>query len=549
MAPRAHIRKDGDFMIKYTGNAASGGLAVGKIKVINRRMPGFKRVVLTSHRERALYEAAVILAKDEIRALMDGGDRDRRDILNFQLVMLDDRGMNNMILDGIENGQGAAGAVEAAMEEYCQRLKATGNEYLSRRTGDIRDVLSRVVDILDGRNRERFKLSEPCIVVADEILPSDLASIDRQYALGFVTVGGSYQSHANIMARTMGIPSVCGVDEEVLNPLNNGRTACLDGYAGDVHINPKDSTIAMFNHRIRQEKRVKLSNMAMAEREVFAPDGAKVDIMVNAGTPEDIARAVAGGADGVGLVRSEMLLMTENAPTREEQFKFYADCITAAGGKPITIRTFDIGADKQLPWLELEPEPNPAMGIRGVRLYGRLQQLFDDQIRALYRAADSRGELNIMLPMVRLEREVDEMLSRARQIKDELIARGIIKEDRTHWGIMIETPAAAIISDKLAKKVEFFSIGTNDLTQYTMAADRMNEDAAPYYDYMHPAVLSLMELAVKNAAENGVKVSVCGESAADPVCRRAYIDMGIHCLSMAHGALISVKSRLLAEEQ
>ena len=532
-------------MIKYMGNAASGGLTVGKIKVINRRIMGFKRVVLATHREKALYEAAIILAKDEIRRLMQTGDRAHQDILNFQLVMLDDHGLNNMIQAHISEGNGAARSVEMAMEEYCARLKSIGDDYLSERTSDIRDVLGRVVDILDGRSRERFNLTEPAVIVADEILPSDLASIDRQYALGFVTVGGSYQSHANIIARTMGIPSVCGMDSEILNPLNNGRTICLDGYAGEVYINPNEGTVALFNHRIHQEQRAKLSLIALKEKDIVAQDGEAVEIYANCNDPKDITLAIENGAKGIGLVRSEILFMKSSLPTEESQLDFYCQCMAAADGHPITIRTFDIGADKPVGDVSVDKEPNPALGMRGIRLQYRHRELFEQQARALYMAADKMGPLNVMLPMVSVEKDVADYMEMAKAVKEKLMADGDITNDNITWGVMIETPAAALISDRLAQYVDFFSIGTNDLTQYTLAADRINVETAAYYDPLHPSVLKLMEITAENAKKAGIKVSVCGESAADANCARKYVELGIHCLSMAQNAMIGVKQQLL----
>ena len=534
-------------MIKYIGNSASGGLAVGKIKIINRRITGFKRVVLATHREKALYEAAIILAKDELRELMQTGDRTQQDILNFQLVMLDDNSLKEMVETNIAGGNGAARSVEMAMEEFCARLKNIGDGYLSERTSDIRDVLGRVVDILDGHSRERFNLTEPSIIVADEILPSDLASIDRQYALGFVTVGGSYQSHANIIARTMGIPSVCGMDSEILNPLNNGRTVCLDGYSGEVHISPNDGTVALFHHRIKQEQRAKLSLMALKEKEIYMPCGDKLEIWANCNDPQDITLAINNGAQGIGLVRSEILFMKSSQPTFESQLEFYCRCINAAQGKPVTIRTFDIGADKPIGDISLEKEPNPALGLRGIRLQYRHRQLFETQAKALYIAADRCGDLNVMLPMVALEKDLTDYLEMAEKVKNELLEKGDISVDRITWGVMIETPAAALISDRLAQYVEFFSIGTNDLTQYTLAADRINVETAAYYNPLHPSVLKLIEITVNNANAAGVKVSVCGESAADAACAKAYAQLGVRCLSMAQNAMIPVKQQLLEE--
>ena len=534
-------------MIKYIGNSASGGLAVGKIKVINRRITGFKRVVLAAHREKALFDAAVILAKDELRRLMQTGDRQQQDILNFQLVMLDDSELIDVVAKSIFEGNGAAKSVEIAMEDYCSKLKSIGDGYLSERTSDIRDVLGRVVDILDGHSRERFVLTEPSVIVADEILPSDLASIDRQYALGFITVGGSYQSHANIIARTMGIPSVCGADSEILNPLNNGRKVCLDGYSGEVFVSPNEGTIAMFNHMIKKEQRVKQSLMSLKEKEIVMPSGEKVEIWANCNDPQDITLAINNGAKGIGLVRSEILFMKNSRPTFESQLEFYSQCIQAANGKPVTIRTFDIGADKPVGDLSLEKEPNPALGLRGVRLQHRLRHLFETQAKALYIAADKHGQINVMLPMVSVEKDVIDYLEMAGHVKNQLIESGQIKEDKITWGVMIETPSAALISDRLAKLVDFFSIGTNDLTQYTLAADRVNTETVSYYDPQHPAVLKLIEITVANAQAAGIKVSVCGESAADAECAKVYAELGVRCLSMAQNAMIPVKQRLMEE--
>ncbi len=534
-------------MIKYIGNSASGGLAVGKIKVINRRITGFKRVVLAAHREKALFEAAVILAKDELRQLIQTADRQRQDILNFQLVLLDDHELKVVVEKNIAEGNGAAASVEVAMEYYCEQLKGIGDGYLSERTSDIRDVLGRVVDILDGHSRERFILTGPSVIVADEILPSDLAAIDRQYALGFITVGGSYQSHANIIARTMGIPSVCGADSEVLNPLNNGRTVCLDGYTGEVFISPDQSTLEAFDNLIKQEQRVKVSMMSLKEKEILLPSGEKVEIWANCNDPKDITLAINNGAKGIGLVRSEILFMKSSRPTFESQLEFYSQCIKAAAGRPVTIRTFDIGADKPIDGLGMEKEPNPALGLRGIRLQYRHNELFRTQAKALYMAADQCGTLNVMLPMVSVEKDVTDYLEMAEQVKEELLEAGRIKADKIVWGVMIETPSAALISDRLAKLVSFFSIGTNDLTQYTLAADRINTATAQYYDPRHPSVLKLMEITVLNAQAAGLKVSVCGESAADADCAKIYAQLGIRCLSMAQNAMMPVKQRLIEE--
>lgn len=535
-------------MVKFVGTPASGGLTVAKIKIVNRRIAGFKRVVLAPHREKALLNAAVILAKDEIKTLMEHASQEHHDILNFQVVMLDDEGLRNLINSQIDEEVGAARAVELAMEEYCARMKNIGNEYLAQRSSDIRDALTRVIDILDGRNRERFVLTEPCIVVADEILPSDLAVIDRKFAKGFITEGGSYHNHANIIARTMGIPSVCGVDSEILNPLNDGKTVALDGYTGEVFVAPTEEVNAIFNHKMNLENRSSVKQQQLRDAVVHTSCGEEVSIYANCNDPKDIALAINNGAQGIGLVRSEILFMSTTYDlSLASQIRFYTECIRAAKGHEITIRTFDIGADKPLENLQREKEPNPALGMRGVRLMYSQPQLFETQIEALLVSADRCGRLNVMVPMICVESDITDYFAMVEKVKTRLLEEGKITSDNINWGIMVETPSAALISDTLAKHVNFFSIGTNDLTQYVLAADRINTNAARYYNPVHPAVMKLIEITVENAKKYGLKVSVCGESAADFESAKLYIDKGIRILSMAQNAMLPIKERLIDE--
>ena len=535
-------------MVKFVGTPASGGLTVAKIKIVNRRIAGFKRVVLAPHREKALLNAAVILAKDEIKTLMEHASKEHHDILNFQVVMLDDEGLRNLINSQIDEEVGAARAVELAMEEYCARMKNIGNEYLAQRSSDIRDALTRVIDILDGRNRERFVLKEPCIIVADEILPSDLAVIDRKFAKGFITEGGSYHNHANIIARTMGIPSVCGVDSEILNPLNDGKTVALDGYTGEIFVAPTEEVNAIFSHKMNLEHRGSAKQQQLRDAVVHTSCGEEVAIYANCNDPKDIALAINNGAQGIGLVRSEILFMSTTYDlSLASQIRFYTECIRAAKGHEITIRTFDIGADKPLENLQLEKEPTPALGMRGVRLMYSQPQLFETQIEALLVSADRCGRLNVMIPMVCVESDITDYFAMVEKVKKRLFEEGKIASDNINWGIMVETPSAALISETLAKHVNFFSIGTNDLTQYVLAADRINTNAARYYNPVHPAVMKLIEMTVESAKKYGLKVSVCGESAADFESAKLYIDKGIRILSMAQNAMLPIKERLIDE--
>ncbi|MBQ6895799.1 MAG: phosphoenolpyruvate--protein phosphotransferase [Oscillospiraceae bacterium] len=535
-------------MVRYVGTPASGGLTMAKIKIVNRRIAGFKRVVLTPHREKALFNAAVILAKDEIKTLMEHTSGEHHDILNFQIVMLDDEGLTDLIIIQIEEHVGAARAVELAMDEYCERMKNIGDEYLSQRASDIRDALTRVIDILDGRNRERFVLTEPCIIVADEILPSDLAAIDRNFAMGFITEGGSYHNHANIIARTTGTPSVCGVDSEILNPLNDGKMVAMDGYTGEVFVSPSEETVAIFRHKMNLESRESIKQQKLREAVVRTSKGEEVAIYANCNDPKDIALAINNGAQGIGLVRSEILFMsTKYDLTLASQIRFYTECIRAAKGHEITIRTFDIGADKPLERLELEKEPNPALGMRGVRLMYSRPEIFRIQIEALLVSADRCGKINVMIPMISILSDLTDYFAMVEEVKEKLLKDGTITSDNISWGMMIETPSAALLSEEFAKYVNFFSIGTNDLTQYVLAADRINTNAARYYNPVHPAVVKLIEMTVQSAEKYGIKVSVCGESAADFESAKIYIDKGVRCLSMAQNAMLAIKERLIDE--
>ena len=535
-------------MVRYVGTPASGGLTMAKIKIVNRRIAGFKRVVLTPHREKALFNAAVILAKDEIKTLMEHTSGEHHDILNFQIVMLDDEGLTDLIIRQIEEHVGAARAVELAMDEYCERMKNIGDEYLSQRASDIRDALTRVIDILDGRNRERFVLTEPCIIVADEILPSDLAAIDRNFAMGFITEGGSYHNHANIIARTTGTPSVCGVDSEILNPLNDGKMVAMDGYTGEIFVSPSEETVAIFRHKMNLESRESIKHQKLREAVVRTSKGEEVAIYANCNDPKDIALAINNGAQGIGLVRSEILFMsTKYDLTLASQIRFYTECIRAAKGHEITIRTFDIGADKPLERLELEKEPNPALGMRGVRLMYSRPEIFRTQIEALLVSADRCGKINVMIPMISILSDLTDYFAMVEEVKEKLLKDGTITSDNISWGMMIETPSAALLSKEFAKYVNFFSIGTNDLTQYVLAADRINTNAARYYNPVHPAVVKLIEMTVQSAEKYGIKVSVCGESAADFESAKIYIDKGVRCLSMAQNAMLAIKERLIDE--
>ena len=530
-------------MRKLTGIAAAPGLAVGEVRMIPRRPAGITRSVQAPHQEKALYEAARILAKDELAAISERAQEADQDIFVFQQVMLDDAGLNRAVMEEIDSGAAAADAVERAGEVYAQRLREVEDAYISQRAADVYDVCRRVADILDGRPRERLYLTRPAIVLADEILPSDLITIDRELILGFVTGEGSAQGHAAIIARTMGIPAIVNAGPETLQ-VPEGALAALDGAAGEVYIAPDEATKARFLHRMGLARRRSLSLEKLKKLPCITRDGVQIQLMANCSSARDIALAMEAGAEGVGLLRSEFLFMSGQLPDEEAQYHFYADCLREAAGKPVTIRTFDIGADKEVAGISMEKEQNPALGLRGLRLSLEKAQLFDSQLAALLRAACC-GRLKVMFPMVTGPEDFDLAMEAVGRARTRLEQQGVPYSDEVEWGVMIETPAAALQAEELAVRAAFFSIGTNDLTQYTLAADRVNPGVAKYYDPSSPAVLRLMDMTLAGARKYGRSVSVCGESAALPDMALRYARMGLRTLSMAATALLPVKDRVM----
>lgn len=529
-------------MLHVTGVPASAGLAVGKVKRIKRASGGLTCVVLDSVREKALFEAAVLLAKDELSELEERASAQDKDIFLFQRVMLDDKGLRTEIVNAINSGNGAAAAVEYAADVYIQRIRSIDNEYLRERAADVQDACMRVVSILDGRPRDALLLKEPTIIAADEIYPSDIVSVDKGLLLGIVTAAGSVQGHAAIISRTMGIPAIVQAGDAFLEHCDD-CFAALDGFSGEVFFDPDEPTKTRFLHRIAQQQRHEQKLQRLKSTPCVTPEGKTVQLMANCSCPEDIEQAIAKSADGVGLLRSEFMLLNGKIPSEQQQYQFYTRCLKAAKGKPVTVRTFDIGADKEVEGIS-HKEDNPALGLRGIRLCLSRRDLLEPQLAALLRAA-VHGPLKIMFPMIATEQEFATALQVLEDVKQQLNEKSIAFSPNVPVGTMIETPAAALLADRIAPLCDFFSIGTNDLTQYTHAADRVNPLVAGYYPQYSPAVHKLIEMAVSAAEQNGIPVSVCGEAAATPALARQYVSMGIHTLSMAAVSLLEVKETLM----
>ncbi len=533
-------------MLHITGVAASAGLTIGRVKRIKRASGGLTRVVLDSVREKALFEAAVLLAKDELLELEERASAQDKDIFLFQRVMLDDKGLREEISQAIAGGMGGAAAVEHAADIYMQRIRSIDNEYLRERAADVQDACMRIVSILDGRPRDVLLLKEPSIIAADEIYPSDIVSVDKGMILGIITATGSVQGHAAIISRTMGIPAIVQAGGAFLEECD-GQTVALDGFAGEAFFCPDEPTKTRFLHRIAQLERHEKKLQSLKDTPCITPDGQTVQLMANCSCPEDIEQAIAKGADGVGLLRSEFMLMNGRIPSEQQQYQFYLRCLKAANGKPVTVRTFDIGADKEVEGISLK-EDNPALGLRGIRLCLSRRDLLEPQLAALLRAA-LHGPLKIMFPMIATEQEFSVALAVLDEVKQQLNEKGIAFAQNVPVGTMIETPAAALLADRIAPLCDFFSIGTNDLTQYTHAADRVNPLVADYYPQYSEAVHKLIEMTVDAAQKNGISVSVCGETAATPELARRYVGMGIHTLSMAAVSLLEVKELLMEPPQ
>lgn len=530
-------------MRHYNATPVSPGLVIGPCRLVTHRTAALRRVVQTPQAEQHLFEAACILAQGELESLMSLAQTpEQRDILAFQHAILEDVTFLDYVTDGIRDEKGALGAVQEALVYFTRVMRQLDDTYFQARSADIEDVGHRLCDILAGESHDHPVLTQPAILAAQDLYPSDLVAVDRHLLLGLVTSAGSPQSHAAIIARTLGIPAAILAGEEFLE-FAEGVEMALDGSRGEFFLEPDDAVRARFHHQQLLARRRTLYLETLRTSPCTTLDGTPVQLLANCSNPEDIAFALAQGAQGVGLLRSEFLFIEDHLPQEAEQLEFYVRCVQACRGLPLTIRTIDVGADKRVAGLSAENEANPALGLRGIRLSLAYQNLLTTQFRALLRAA-AQGPLRIMLPMVASLQDV----ASARDVFEKAVA-SLKKEGlpfaQAPLGIMIETPAAALLSDRLAQTVDFFSLGTNDLTQYTLAADRTNPAVSEYYRPESEAVQRLVQLTLQNAAAAGISCSICGESAAVPQLAAGYVKMGARCLSMAAPSLAEVKDTLM----
>ena len=442
-----------------------------------------------------------------------------------------------------EEGCNAEYAVQMAGEQFAAMFAAMDDAYMQARAADIRDVSQRILNNLMGIVEGGIDSEEPIILAADDLAPSETIQLDKSKILGFVTQGGSSNSHTAILARTMGIPAICGLGD-ALKAEYAGRVAYLDGETGSVVLDPDELTHAQIREKYNKQQEMKEILATMKGQEDVTLDGKKINVYCNIGSPEDVAAVLNNDGQGIGLFRSEFLYLAANDyPTEEEQFQAYKAVASAMGGKRVIIRTLDIGADKQVDYFDMKKEENPALGVRAIRICLNRPEVFKPQLRALYRAS-AYGKVAIMFPMITSVWEVKECKRACQSVMNELTAEGIPFDPETEIGVMIETPASIFIADELAKCVDFFSVGTNDLTQYTLACDRQANDLGKFYDPHHPAVLRALKMAADAAHNAGIWIGICGELGADLSLLPTFLALGIDELSVTPNAVLPLRAAI-----
>lgn len=536
-------------MREITGKGVYGGVAVGPVFVYGKpEQTVERRRIEDVDTEVEQFEQALRTAKEQLetlyqKALGEVGEANAQ-IFQIHQMMLDDEDYGDSVRNIITSQQvNAAYAVATTADIFSEMFQNTGDDYMMARAADVADISERLIGLLTGQARDMGALSEPVILAADDLTPSETVQLDKSKVLAFVTVKGSANSHTAILARTMNIPAMIGA-EGILEC--DGKQAAVDGAAGKVYIEPDDKILAAIAEKQRREQEKAQLLQTMKGKETVTIDGRLLKLYANIGSTADLGVVLANDADGIGLMRSEFLyLENDDFPTEQQQFTAYKRVLEGVAGKPVIIRTLDIGADKQADYFKLPTEENPAMGMRAIRICLTQTKIFETQLRALYRAS-AYGNLSIMFPMITAVWEVERILDIAGKVKAELKAEGIPFAENVPLGIMIETPAAAIVSGQLAEKVDFFSIGTNDLTQYTLALDRQNTALDPFYDPHHPAVLELIAMVVENAHRHGIWAGICGELGADMELTEHFLRIGVDELSVSPPLVLPIR-RLVRE--
>ncbi len=533
----------------YKGRSVFGGIAVGKLSLYHRQTQKIKRYhVEDTKAETARFHSAKEEAIRQLSALFDKAMQEVGEanamIFDIHRMMVTDLDYCESIENIIDTQQvNAEYAVGTTGDNFSAMFASMEDLYMKERASDVKDVSERLLRILNGNAKETAIASEPAIILADDLVPSETVQMEKEKVLGFVTIHGSSNSHTAILARTMNIPALIQTDI-LLKPEYDGALAVLDGIEGTLTIHPDTEILnaALEKQREEQEKKKLLEQLKGQEN--ITRDGKKIHLYANIGDLSDVGNVLANDADGIGLFRSEFLyLENKTFPTEEQQFHVYKTVAENMAGRKVIIRTLDIGADKQADYFCLPHEENPAMGFRAIRICLERQEVFKTQLRALFRAS-AFSAISVMFPMITSVAEVREIKQIVEQVKEELTTEGIPFDPNLEIGVMIETPAAAMISDKLAAEVDFFSIGTNDLTQYTLAIDRQNPQLDRFYDSHHPAVLRMLKHIVENAHKHGIWAGICGELASDTALTEAFLAMGVDELSVSPSYVLKVRKKI-----
>lgn len=532
------------------GKAISAGIAFGKLYF-------YKRVELTLKRhhvedvesELARYHEAKQRALDSLKALYEKALKEAGEheaaIFEAHQMMLEDLDYEDSVVEIINHDRvNAEFAVGQTADRFAEMFGAMENEYLRGRATDVRDVSEKLIStLLSHTEGSLIESDEPVIVVADDLMPSETVQMDKDKLLGFALLQGSTNSHTAILARTMSIPAVIHLDGQV-DESCHGKEAIVDGFSGTVYLEPDAATVEQMK-KLREQHMKHLELLEQLKgKENITKDGQTVRVYANIGHVPDLDYVMENDAGGIGLFRSEFLYLdSTDYPTEEEQFTAYKTVLETMEGKLVIIRTLDIGADKQVDYFKLPKEENPAMGFRAIRICLQRPDVFKTQLRALFRAS-AFGKLGIMFPMIISVEEVQKIKKVVEEVKADLRAEKVSFADDVELGIMIETPAAAVISDDLAKEVDFFSIGTNDLTQYTLAVDRQNQELENFYDPHHKAILRLIKMVVENGHKHGTWVGICGELGADPTLTETFLSMGVDELSVSPSKVLEVRAKV-----
>ncbi len=534
-------------MQMFCGKGVCGGIAIGKAAVLGDEPRQIRREGIENcEQEIEKFERAKIKACEQLseiykKALSEVGEANA-EIFSIHMMMIEDDDYNESVVNIIKSQMvNAEYAISVTGENFAEMFSNMDDAYMRAREADVRDISDRLCACIDDSNVQHEIKGENLIVCANDLTPSRTVLFDKSGILAFATAAGSSNSHTAILARNMGIPAVIGAGDEFMQGVSDGDIVAIDGNSGEIFVNPDENTLLNMKNRQKEdrEKRELLKNLKGKENETL--DGTRINIFANIGSVENVGDVLYNDAGGIGLFRSEFLyLESETYPSEQKQFEVYKSVLENMAGKKVVIRTLDIGADKQAGYFGLPHEENPALGLRAIRICLTRPEIFKTQLRALFRASVF-GNLAVMFPMITSKNELEDVLEICDEVKKELTDNGIPYDESTEIGIMIETPAAAVISDVLAPMVDFFSVGTNDLTQYTLACDRQNPSLEKFCDVHHEAILRLIQTAADNAHKNGKWIGICGELAADTSLTETFLRMGIDELSVSPSYVLKVR--------